>query len=478
MTYEQAIYYKYLLICGYSDELDQYISTALEIEDPVSNIVLNLSTCGSDNKTVLRVLHDYIISMPDGQIDHNKVFDLFLSFLRKKYIEEKMPIEQLTKLMHQISLLTEDSTVNPWWTMNVLDDLYSEAKMGFISMDSFMGMFERFLNEGRCIESSIVHAPKKQYTPTKKKIITIIGIAITCLIVALGCIFGIQYYRENNFTFTVADTLPDGNGKEATVILLGGQSNASGCSLDEYLKRNVSAEKYAEYQSGYDNVYINFLSGSRTSQGFVKCATLQGEPEGTFGPELGLAEKLHELYSDRTFFIIKYAWGGTNLYEQWLSPSSFGKTGKLYKQFVAYVKTSVEYLKSKNYDVKIEGMCWMQGESDALSVKASTGYAKHLENFIADIRKEFSQYAPEDGIAFVDAYIAANPAYWVYYESVNQGKLEVAQRSSMNALVDTITARLTCSKEPEGDPDMAHYDSMSQIKLGHLFGQQIAKFLD
>ena len=101
-----------------------------------------------------------------------------------------------------------------------------------------------------------------------------------------------------------------------------------------------------------------------------------------------------------------------------------------------------------------------------------------LENFIADIRKEFSQYAPEDGIAFVDAYIAANPAYWVYYESVNQGKLEVAQRSSMNALVDTITAGLTCSTEPEGDPDMAHYDSMSQIKLGHLFGQQIAKFLD
>jgi len=40
MTYEQAIYYKYLLICGYSDELDQYISTALEIEDPVFDITI------------------------------------------------------------------------------------------------------------------------------------------------------------------------------------------------------------------------------------------------------------------------------------------------------------------------------------------------------------------------------------------------------------------------------------------------------
>ena len=312
----------------------------------------------------------------------------------------------------------------------------------------------------------------------KKKSIIISAIVAICLLVAIGCYLGIRYYRENNFTFTVADTLPDGEGKEATIILLGGQSNASGCSLDEYLKRNVSEEKYTQYQKGFDNVYINFLSGANTSAGFVKCTSFQGELEGAFGPELGLAEKLNELYPDRTFFIIKCAWGGTNLFKQWLSPSSSGRTGKLYKQFVAYVETSIKYLVSKNYDVKIEGMCWMQGESDALSVEASTGYAEHLDNFINDIRKEFSQYAAEDGIAFVDAYIAANPAYWVYYEAVNRGKLQVAQRSPLNALVDTITAGLTCDQEPEGSPDLAHYDSMSQIKLGYLFGEQIAQFLD
>lgn len=313
---------------------------------------------------------------------------------------------------------------------------------------------------------------------TKKKIVTIAVIAATCLIIALSCYFGIQYYRENNITFTINDTLANGNGREATVILLGGQSNASGCSLDEYLKRNVSTEKYAEYESGYDNVYINFLSGAHTSQAFVKCATLQGEPEGTFGPELGLAEKLHELYPNQTFFIIKCAWGGTNLYEQWLSPSSFGRTGKLYKQFVAFVETSLKYLVSKNYDIKIEGMCWMQGESDAFSIDASKSYAEHLNNFIEDVRNKFSQYAAKDGIAFVDAYIAANPAYWVYYETVNQGKQEIAERSHLNVVVDTITAGLDCSREPEENPDMAHYDSLSEIKLGHLFAEQIALFLD
>lgn len=311
----------------------------------------------------------------------------------------------------------------------------------------------------------------------RKKKLTIIIVAICAVLVGVGCFFGIRYHQKNQITFTINDTLPDGNGKGATVILLGGQSNASGCSLDECLKKNVSAEKYAEYQNGFDNVYINYLSGANMSQGFVKCASLQGELPGSFGPELGLAEKLSEIYPERTFFIIKCAWGGSNLYSQWLSPSSKGRTGKLYKQFEAYVETSIEYLVSKNYDVKIAGMCWMQGESDAVAVDTAEKYGTHLDNLIKDVRKKFANYAAEGGIAFIDAYIAANPAYWVYYEAVNQGKREIAERSDLNAVVDTVTAGLTCDKEPEGAPDMAHYDSMSQIKLGHLFAQELAAFL-
>jgi hypothetical protein len=45
-------------------------------------------------------------------------------------------------------------------------------------------------------------------------------------------------------------------------------------------------------------------------------------------------------------------------------------------------------------------------------------------------------------------------------------------------LVDTISAGLICTEEPEGAPDIPHYDSMSEIKLGHLFAEQISAFLD
>ena len=300
-------------------------------------------------------------------------------------------------------------------------------------------------------------------------------ICVAVLLVGVGCFFAIRVCLKENITFSIDDTLPDGQGKSAIVILLGGQSNASGCSWDSYLQSNVTEEKYAEYQNGYDHVYINYLSGAHMSNGFVKCATAQGEVEGCFGPELGMAEKLHELYPSETIFIIKCAWGGTNLYQQWLSPSSFGRTGDLYKQFVTFVNTSLQYLVSKNYDIRIEGMCWMQGESDSGSKHHASQYSTHLENFIKDIRKEFSQYADEDGIAFVDAYIAENSTYWVYHELVNDGKREAAALSPMNVVVNT--GMLVCDGEPAEAPDLAHYDSLSEIQLGHMFIEQLAAFI-
>lgn len=314
---------------------------------------------------------------------------------------------------------------------------------------------------------------------TKKKIIILIALILAATFIGIAAFFGIREYRKNNTSFTVNDTLSDGGGKIARVVLLGGQSNASGCSRDEYLKKKTSPEKYAEYENGYENVYINyFASNNNLSNGFVKCATLQGETGGFFGPELGLAEKLSEAYPDETVFIIKYAWGATDLFNLWLSPSSRGETGDLWRAFVKYVNTSIDYLEDKNYEVKIEGMCWMQGESDSFSTEHATNYEEHLDNFIKDVRRKFRRYASDDGIAFIDACIADNPVYWVYCDLVNESKQKVAATSPLNVLIDTNAIGLTTSEEPYDNPDRAHYDALSEIKLGNLFAEEIIKFFD
>ena len=312
-----------------------------------------------------------------------------------------------------------------------------------------------------------------------KKLLTIFAISLAAVILALGVFFGIRAYLDNRITFTVEDTLPDGEGRTVHVILLGGQSNASGCSLDEYLSKNVTEEKYSEYAGGYDNVYINYyVSDTNVSGGFVKCKTGQGEWEGYFGPELGMAEKLHNDYPDEMFFIIKCAWGGTNLYDQWLPPKSEGKTGLLYKKFFAFVDASIKYLVAKNYDVKLEAMCWMQGESDSFAVEHAVGYKENLTNLIGDIRKRYKKYASDDGIVFVDAYIADLPIFWVYGDLVNESKRAVAESSPLNILIDTIAEGLDTTQEPYDTPDIPHYDSLSELKLGNLFAEELGKFLD
>lgn len=311
----------------------------------------------------------------------------------------------------------------------------------------------------------------------KKRNIAIYVCTVLCILfVGIGTFFGIKIYN-NKTNFSINDTLADGAGKKARVVILAGQSNASGCSVDKYLKKNVSEEKYAEYQNGYYNIYINyFASGTNQSNGFVKASTCQGEAGGYFGPELGMAEKLNELYPNEMFFIIKYAWGGTALYDKWLSPSSNGRTGKLYKQFVKYVEISMDYLESKNYNVSIEGICFMQGESDSFSVENGTDYEEHLTNFIKDARRKFSRYEALDGIAFIDAYIAQLPNFWVYCDLVNESKRKVSELSELNVVIDTNAHGLTTSNEPFETPDMAHYDSLSEIKLGHLFIEELVKF--
>ena len=94
------------------------------------------------------------------------------------------------------------------------------------------------------------------------------------------------------------------------------------------------------------------------------------------------------------------------------------------------------------------------------------------------MRKELKDYASDNGIAFIDAYIADNPVYWVYCDLVNESKQKVADSSDMNVVIVTVSEGLSCSEEPADTPDLAHYDSLSELKLGHLFAEALSPFLE
>lgn len=274
--------------------------------------------------------------------------------------------------------------------------------------------------------------------------------------------------------FFIRDTLEKGNGQKVKVILLNGQSNAEGVARVSYLKKNVSEEDFLRYSQGYDNVMINYVNnnGEASSGGaFVHLSAEEGCKAEFFGPELGMADALSKAFPDETIYIVKYAWGGSNLHTQWLPPSSEGKTGELYEAFVKFTRSCLEYLKRKNYDPEICAMCWMQGESDA-SEPAASAYGKRSADFIRDVRKEFFDYASDKGILFVDAGISDSP-YWRLYEKINNAKKKNASEAENYVFLDTIAAGLEYRKEPIEQSDLAHYDSTSAIKLGEMFANAI-----
>lgn len=266
----------------------------------------------------------------------------------------------------------------------------------------------------------------------------------------------------------------DTDKQDISVVLLGGQSNMEGNAWHEYLKSDTN---YAEYLTGYDGIkmsYVNHEDDASTAPDFQKVRIGYGgarsNPENTFGPDLGMAKALHDGGYDGKVVFIKFAIGDTSFYPRDDSGRNWrANSGKLYKGLVTYVNSCLDKL-SESYNVSLDAICWMQGESDTKSQKAVDAYENSVKDFVNSLRNEFSQYNSE--FMFYDAFINW-PYEWEFNRPslINDIKEKLAEDNLHYSVIDTIAAKLTCDKEPYGNVDLAHFDAASAIKLGQLFAQ-------
>jgi len=287
---------------------------------------------------------------------------------------------------------------------------------------------------------------------------------------------GRDYYKiDMDSDYKINDTLavvPEGTA--AKVFFLIGQSNATGCSLTSYLQKGVSEEKYAEFKNGYANVLINFCldNHSYSSRGaFVPVDLSCAAGKGYFGPEVGMAEQLSTAFPDEKIFILKFSMSGYSLNYHWLYDY---KPSWIYESFKIFAETYMEYLSSKGYTPSLDAICWMQGESDTTVYKASK-YYQNTAAFAGYLRTDFAAYAPTSGIYFIDAGISSSPYCEPAYPEINQAKKRYAEDSPLNVYFPTIEAGLTTLYEPIDDPDLGHYDALSELELGRMFGREILK---
>ena len=269
------------------------------------------------------------------------------------------------------------------------------------------------------------------------------------------------------------------------VIVISGQSNAVGCTHVDCIKRSIGAEKYNEYMKGYEGIQIAFDSWTKTwdedppryysqnkskDETFMKVMLGQGNSQASFGPEIGIAERMHEKYSGK-LFLIKYACGASNLKDDWAKRNS-----PMYNRFVEYVKLQMNNLKEMGYTPTIKAMCWMQGEGDSYDGYYQE-YYDNTKEFVGNLRQDFQELSGNKDFPFIDAGINNSPE-WQYYRKVNEAKQKFAEESENNIYIDTIAAGLHTDQEPFDKADTAHYDTESQVLLGNLFAEQFEQFLD
>ena len=192
------------------------------------------------------------------------------------------------------------------------------------------------------------------------------------------------------------------------VFILAGQSNMEGAgairvnlernegkgSLEYLVKDPATADRFAHLvdEKGEwvvrDDVWIWYFD----RKGGLTVG--YGARDDRIGPELQFGHVVGDRYESQVL-LIKVAWGGKSLAQDFRPPSSGGEVGPCYKELFQHVRDVLGNLETHfpEYDgqgYEIVGFGWHQGWNDRVNQAFNDEYETNLANFIRDVRKELA----------------------------------------------------------------------------------------
>jgi alpha-galactosidase len=195
------------------------------------------------------------------------------------------------------------------------------------------------------------------------------------------------------------------------VFILSGQSNMVGAGeVSSQLSRNVgkgslewltenpiTAPHYQHLRNEdgswqqRDDVQICF---------FDRRGPLQpgyGSTQNKIGPELGFGCCIGDAF-DEPVLLIKIAWGGKSLAEDFRPPSVEGKTGLYYTKLLEHTKNVLRqadqlFPQLTGRTFVLEGFGWHQGWNDRINQSFNDAYEHNMIQFIKDIRRDLKEPA-------------------------------------------------------------------------------------
>ena len=293
--------------------------------------------------------------------------------------------------------------------------------------------------------------------------------------------------------------------KDIDVYLIAGQSNGVGYTAVDSESEQAEIAKDQRYRNGFDDVkYYGYVECNKDttlpanialrSVKLGKGADSQGKTRETkyetFGPELGMAKYFADNgIANTNYGIIKYAAGGTAIYDEftsnmgsqygnWMSPSlvaKYGKgsatlTGLCYANFLTTVRQGLKAYKDNGYNPVIKGLAWMQGESESQSANNSKRYAELLSTMIADMRKDLTEISGQK-LSELLTVVAKIPSK--YKDVVSSAAYVDVVRAQMDAVAENDADVITIDNDFVTLPgtDNHHYNVPDMLQVGHNFAE-------
>ena len=287
--------------------------------------------------------------------------------------------------------------------------------------------------------------------------------------------------------------------KEKNVIdvyLIGGQSNAAGCSRKQNQNstfNNIMFTGEVDKQRLTDHATLSFIGRYKK---YVRVG--YGISADHFGPEYGIAEVLNDYYGNgRPAIIFKSAAGGTALhndtsglsdtYGNWYPRSMWGdkkvdpKTspmGVQYNNFVENFRTTYNKLVADGYTPKVRGMAWMQGEAD---LGRESNYEKLLKALITDLRADLYEITGDEDVKEMPFVIGKIATTFASYNNPSVPAFNVMQDRVARTMKNVYTIKTSDLVIVAKDgtivgTDKYHFNGNDAETLGVRFGEKLLDF--
>ncbi len=235
------------------------------------------------------------------------------------------------------------------------------------------------------------------------------------------------------------------------LVILAGQSNMVG--------RATSAQEELEVEQ--DVLYWYSLKSPRgdwtedSGEKFGPLTTWSNPQSGAaeHGPEYSFAKELAR-GSDHRLALVKVATGGSSI-AQW-QPGEAD-----FERLVANVHQAVQWLKAEDHRPRLQGMVWLQGESDARQGRSSL-YSERLQLFATRLRQDLHEKDVSLGFDQM-RIVLVEPATRRYAWNPHTKVVATALRAYAQQ-TDGVTFVPTA--DLDGYVDRIHFDAASQREIG------------